>query len=69
MEAEQIFKELMKSDQLQTLNISKEEAANATYVGDTNNIMIEIIKDVVKGVVNHKSINTVYQGVLKKVSE
>lgn len=69
MEAEQIFKELMKSDELQALNISAEEAANATYVGDTNNVMIEIIKDVVKGVVNHKSINTVYQGVLKKVSE
>lgn len=69
MEAEQVFKELMKSDELQSLNISEEDAANATFVGDSNNVMIEVIKDVIKGVVNHKSVNTVYQGVLKKVSE
>ena len=69
MEAEQIFKELMKSSELQNLNISEEEAARASYVGESNNVMIEVIKDVIKGVANRKSVNTVYQGILKKVSE
>ena len=69
MEAEQIFKEIMKSDKLQTLNISDEEAKNASYVGISDNAMIEVIKDVIKGVANRKSVNSVYQGILKKVSE
>ena len=69
MEAEQIFNEIMKSDKLQTLNISEEEAKNASYVGISDNAMIEVIKDVIKGVANRKSINSVYQGILKKVSE
>jgi hypothetical protein len=69
MEAEQIFKEIMKSDKLQTLNISEEEAQNASYVGISDNAMIEVIKDVIKGVANRKSVNSVYQGILKKVSE
>ena len=69
MEAEQIFKELMKSEELQTLNINEEEAAQASYVGYSSNVMIEVIKDVINGVANRKSINTVYQGILKKVSE
>lgn len=69
MEAEQIFKEIMKSDKLQTLNISEDAAANASYVGISDNAMIEVIKDVIKGVANRKSVQSVYQGILKKVSE
>lgn len=69
MEAEQIFKEIMKSDQLQALNISEAEAANASYVGISDNSMIEVIKDVIKGVANRKTVQAVYQGILKKVSE
>lgn len=70
MEAEQIFKELMKSDELQThFGISKEELAGASYVGDSNNTTIEIIKDVIKGIANRKSSNVVFQGIMKKVSE
>lgn len=50
MEAEQIFKEVMKSEELQThFGISKEELASASYVGDSNNTTIEIVKDVIKG--------------------
>lgn len=70
MEAEQIFKELMKSDELQThFGISKEELADASYVGNSNNTTIEIIKDVIKGIANRKSSNVVFQGIMKKVSE
>lgn len=69
MEAEQIFKEVMKSDKLQTLNINEEEASSASYVGISDNVMIEVIKDVIKGVANHKTVNSVYQGIIKKVSD
>lgn len=69
MEAEQIFKEIMKSDMLQTLNISEKEAESASYVSISDNAMIEVIKDVIKGVANRKSVQSVYQGILKKVSE
>lgn len=70
MEAEQIFKELMKSDELQTrFGISKEDLADVSYVGVSNNTKIEIIKDVIKGIANRKSINVVFQGILKKVSD
>lgn len=70
MEAEQIFKEVMKSEELQThFGISKEELADASYVGDSNNTTIEIVKDVIKGIANRKSPNVVFQGILKKVSD
>ena len=69
MEAEQIFKEVMKSDKLQTLNINEEEASSASYVGISDNVMIEVIKDVIKGVANRKTVNSVYQGIIKKVSD
>lgn len=69
MEAEQIFKEVMKSDKLQTLNINEEEASSASYVGISDNVMIEVIKDVIKGVANRKTVNSVYQGIIKKMSD
>ena len=69
MEANQIFKELMKSKELQTkLDISKEEIDAATYEQATGNTKIEIIKDVINGVVNHKNDNTVFQGIKKRLS-
>lgn len=70
MDPQQIFKELMKSEKLQThFGISKEELADASYVGDSNNTTIEIVKDVIKGIANRKSPNVVFQGILKKVSD
>lgn len=70
MDAEQIFKELMKSDDLQTLlDITEEEASDANFnETSTNCPKIEIIKDVINGVANRKSDNTVYQGIVKKLS-
>ncbi len=70
MEPKKIFEELMKADKLQThLGISKEDVAKASYMEVSDNPMIEVIKDVINGVANHKAINTVFQGILKKVSE
>ncbi len=70
MEPKRIFEELMKANELQThLGISKEDAEKASYMEVSNNPMIEVIKDVVNGVANHKAPNTVFQGILKRVSD
>lgn len=70
MEPQRIFEELMKTDELQThLGISKEDVAKASYMEVSNNPMIEVIKDVINGVANNKATNTVFQGILKKVSD
>lgn len=70
MEAEQIFKEIIKSDELQThFGISKEQAAEESYAGTSDITMIEVIKDVIRGVANKKSNNVVFQGILKKVAD
>ena len=70
MEPKKIFEELMKADELQThLGISEEDVAKASYMEVSDNPMIEVIKDVINGVANHKATNTVFQGILKKVSD
>lgn len=67
MEAEQIFQELLKSDEMQTLfGISKEELANENWNGTTQNHVIEYIKDIINGVEHKKSDTAIYQGILKK---
>ena len=70
MEPQRIFEELMKDDKLQThLGISKEDVSKASYMEVSDNLMIEVIKDVINGVANNKATNTVFQGILKKVSD
>ena len=70
MEPKKIFEELMKADELQThFGISKEDVAKASYMEVSNIPMIEVIKDVINGVANNKATNTVFQGILKKVSD
>ena len=70
MEPKKIFEELMKADELQTrLGISKEDVVKASYMEVSNSPMIEVIKDVINGVANNKATNTVFQGILKKVSD
>ena len=69
MEANQVFQELMKSEEVQTkLGISKEEVDAASYEQASNNTKIEVMKDVINGVVNHKADNTVFQGIRKRLS-
>lgn len=70
MEPQRIFEELMKADELQKhLGISKENVVKASYMEVSNSPMIEVIKDVINGVANNKATNTVFQGILKKVSD
>ena len=70
MEPKKIFEELMKPEEHRThLGISKEDVAKASYMEVSDNPMIEVIKDVINGVANHKATNTVFQGILKKMSD
>lgn len=70
MEPQEIFKELMKADELQTrFGISKEEAEAATYTGVSDKTPIEIIKDVINCVAQRRTVPATFQGILKKVSD
>ena len=70
MEPQEIFKELMKSEELQShFGISQEEASAASYTVTTESTPIEIIKDVINCVANRRTISATFQGILKKVSD
>ena len=70
MEPQEIFKEVIKAEELQThFGISKEEAEAATYTGVSDNTPIEIIKDVINCVANRRTVPATFQGILKKVSD
>ena len=58
MEPQEIFKEVMKADELQThFGITKDHTP------------IEIIKDVINCVANRRTIPATFQGIMKKVSD
>ena len=67
MKAEDVFRNLMAADELQTLlGIPKEEVASETYTGESSNPTIEIIKDVIRGVENNKSEARIYQNITRQ---
>jgi len=67
MKAEDVFRNLMAADELQTLlGIPKEEVASETYAGESSNATIEIIKDVIRGVENNKSEARIYQNITRQ---
>ncbi|WP_455536852.1 hypothetical protein [Prevotella koreensis] len=70
MEPQEIFKEVMKAEKLQSyFGISKEEAAAASYTSVSTHTPIEIIKDVINCVANRRTVSSTFQGILKKVSD
>ena len=70
MEPQEIFKEVMKAEELQShFGISKDEAAAASYTGVSGHTPIEIIKDVINCVANRRTVSATIQGILKKVSD
>ena len=70
MEPQEIFKEVMKAEELQShFGISKEDASAASYTGISEHTPIEIIKDVINCVANRRTVSATFQGILKKVSE
>lgn len=67
MKAEEVFKELMLADELQSLlGIPKGAVESEVYSGQSDDPRIDIIKDVIRGVENKKSNNAVYQTIIKK---
>lgn len=70
MEPQEIFKELMKSEELQShFEISQDEASSASYTCKSDSTPIEIIKDVINCVANRRTIPATFQGILKKIAE
>lgn len=70
MEAKDILKELMESDELQTyFGISREEARKASLTDDTGCVPIEIIKAIIGHVEANHSLSTTYQGILKRLAK
>lgn len=70
MEPQEISKEVMKSEELQThFGITKEEASSASYTGVSDHTPIEIIKDVINCVANRRTTPATFQGIMKKVSD
>lgn len=70
MEPAKIFEELMKSSEIQTrLGISMEEAAAASFMGDSGNPQIEVIKEIIHGVAEQRSPSAVYNAILKRLAK
>lgn len=66
MKAEEVFRNLMEATELQThLGIPKAEVATETYIGESENPTIEMIKEVIRGVEDKKGEARVYQNILK----
>lgn len=62
MKAEDVFKNLMEADELQTLfGIPKEAVCSETYSGESENVTIERIKNIIRGVEDNKIDATVYR--------
>lgn len=62
MKAEDVFKNLMEADELQTLfGIHKEAVASEKYSGESGNATIELIKNIIRGVEDNKIDATVYK--------
>lgn len=70
MEPQEIFKEVMKADELQMhFGITKEEASAASYTVVSDHTPIEIIKDVINCVANRRSVSATFRGIMKKISD
>lgn len=66
MKAEEVFRNLMEADELLThLSILKADVATETYIGESENPTIEMIKEVIRGVEDKKGEARVYQNILK----
>ena len=64
MEPQIIFKEVMKSDKLQShFNINK------TYTSQSEHIPVEIIKDVINCVANRRTVQTTFRSISNRVSD
>lgn len=62
MKAEEVFKNLMEAEELQTLfGIPKEAVSSEQYSGESENATIELIKNIIRGVENSKIDATVYK--------
>ena len=68
MRAEEVFRNLMEADELQTLlGIPKEAVASEVYSGESDNSTIELIKNVIREVEDGKLESTVYKSMQRNI--
>ncbi|HBN06283.1 MAG TPA: hypothetical protein DD434_10930 [Bacteroidales bacterium] len=68
MKAEEIFKEILKSPELQSVfRIQTEELKNVSLHEKSDYPVIEIIKEIINGQENHKNKEQIFQIIQKQI--
>ena len=70
MKAEEIFKEILKSPELQSVfRIQTEELKNVNLHEKSDYPVIEIIKEIINGQENHKNKEQIFQIIQKQIMQ
>ncbi|MCL4481648.1 MAG: hypothetical protein M1445_03335 [Bacteroidetes bacterium] len=70
MTAEEIFKEVLKSAEFQTIfQISKEDLEREDFSTESEYHVIEIVKAILSGQENHKSKEQIFQTIQKQIMQ
>jgi hypothetical protein len=70
MTAEEIFQEVLKSPELQTIfQISKEDLERENFSTKSDDSVIEIVKAIISGQENHRSKEQIFQTIQKQIMQ
>lgn len=70
MTAEEIFKEVLKSPEFQSIfEISKEDLEQEHFNTKSNYPIIEIVKAVINGQENHRDKNAIFHNIQKQIMQ
>ena len=68
MTTEEIFKEVLKSPELQNIfNISKKDLEKEVFDVKSKHTVIEIVKVLISGQKNHRDKNAIFQSIQKQI--
>jgi hypothetical protein len=70
MTAEEIFQEVIKSPELQSISqISKEDLEREDFNTKSDNPVIEIVKAIINGQENHRGRDAIFQTIQKQIMQ
>jgi len=70
MTAEEIFQEVIKSPELQSIfQISKEDLEREDFNTKSDNPVIEIVKAIINGQENHRGRDAIFQTIQKQIMQ
>ncbi|MDR2147217.1 MAG: hypothetical protein LBE91_12230 [Tannerella sp.] len=70
MKAEEIFREVIKSPELQTIfQISKEDLEHDDFNTTSDYPVIEIVKAIIKGQENHRGKDAIFQTIQRQIMQ